>query len=118
MKQGGSGGGSPERKKNIAADIGSAISQFVPLICGLSKQVTGSSSDFTKNKIETLDHDQLIQVLQTRLTEKRYCKCADPLLCFLSLCLALNAKYLALGFCLPKAVLHRYQTIACILNKI
>ncbi|XP_047052574.1 disease resistance protein Pik-2-like [Lolium rigidum] len=63
---------SPERKKNIAADIGSAISQFVPLICGLSKQVTGSSSDFTKNKIETLDHDQLIQVLQTRLTEKRY----------------------------------------------
>ncbi|XP_071675835.1 disease resistance protein Pik-2-like [Lolium perenne] len=64
--------GLPERKKNIAADIGSAISQYVPLICGLSKQVTDNSSDFTNKKIETLDHDQLIRVLQTRLTGKRY----------------------------------------------
>ncbi|XP_047049198.1 disease resistance protein Pik-2-like [Lolium rigidum] len=79
MEQEQQGQKSSLKKKNIAADIGSAISQFVPLICGLSKEVTRSSSDFTKNKLETLDHDQLIQVLQTRLTEKRYLLLIDDI---------------------------------------
>uniref|UniRef100_A0ACD5WA62 Uncharacterized protein n=1 Tax=Avena sativa TaxID=4498 RepID=A0ACD5WA62_AVESA len=71
-QQGSSPGESLEKKKNIASDIRSAVSQFVPLICGLNKEVTDSSSDFTKNKIETMEHDQLVEVLKTRLSGKRY----------------------------------------------
>ena len=59
-------------EKNLAAQIRSRLKRTVPLTRVYSLQGNYRSSETKQIKPETMDHDQLVEELKRRLTEKRY----------------------------------------------
>lgn len=71
QKQQGSEPGTPEDKK-LVAQIRKKFRQVVALIQIHRQQGNNGSSDVKPIKIETMDHDQLVNELKKQLAEKRY----------------------------------------------
>lgn len=65
-------------EKNLAADIKSSVKRVVTQICG-HRQQDDSSSRWKQNKIETMNHDQLVKELKGRLSGKRYLLLIDDI---------------------------------------
>ncbi|KAM3206015.1 hypothetical protein ACQJBY_061603 [Aegilops geniculata] len=63
-------------KKNLVADIKSSVKRVVPLLSGHRPQ---SNDGSTQSKIETMNHDQLIEELKKRLLGRRYLLLIDDI---------------------------------------
>ncbi|XBI05768.1 hypothetical protein VPH35_133889 [Triticum aestivum] len=66
-------------KKNLVADIKSSVKRIVPLLSGHRTQSNDGSSHWMQTKLETMNHDQLVEELKKRLIGRSYLLLIDDI---------------------------------------